>query len=144
MPENNAGDRFGGMPDDAVTSNATKIGGSFRRKWTLPKKAMGLRWGEAALDDMYRTFWLEELTPEMQHAAAKVSKDNASVLQQEMLFRAVVQIGDKRVGNDRDFKELWYKAIGPRCRMLLSSAFGDMVSVDEADTEAFLASGTSE
>lgn len=131
------------MPD-SITQSAAKVGGQFRRKWKLPAKHLGLRWAKAGLADEHREFWLEELTPDMQHAAAKVAKDNASVLQQELLFRSITQIGSRSVGADRDFKELWYKSIGPRCRMLVSTAFGDMVSVDEEDTEAFLASGQDE
>jgi len=145
MSGKNDGGRFAGLPEQqTVVENASKVERAFRRKWTFPKKSMGLRWEESGLDDRYRTFWLEELTPAMQHQAGKIGKDNPSILQQELLFRSVVKIGDRNVGADRDFKELWYKAIGPKCRLLLSTAFGDMVSVDEADTEAFLASGTDE
>lgn len=100
-----------------------------------------MRWAKSGLEDQYRTFWLEELTPDMQHHAAKIAKDNASILQQELLFKSIAKIGDRPVASDRDFQEKWYKAIGPKCRMLISTAFGEIVSVDEADTEAFLASG---
>jgi hypothetical protein len=106
--------------------------------WTLPEKAMGLKWD---MDDSCRTFVMKELTPAMQHAAAKIAKDNSSILQQELMFKAVCRIGDRPVSNDRDFLEVWWRSIGPKCRMLVTAAFGEMVSVDEADTASFLDTG---
>ncbi len=137
MPGEKSGSKrgFAGLPAGAppIESNLQDW-----VEWTLPKEKLGLRWD---MEEQYQTFRMVELTPEIQHAAAKIAKDNSSLLQQELLLRSIIQVGDKATRNDRDFLEAWWRAIGPKCRMLITSAFSELVSVDEADTASFLASG---
>ena len=131
-------ERFAGLPDGVEQSTTVAKQGYV--EYDLPVKKLGLLWD---MEDKYQTFRISELTPAMQHAAAKTAKDNASVLQQELMFKSVTMVGDTYTASDRDFLEAWWRAIGPKCRMLVTAAFGEMVSVDEEDTDTFLATGRS-
>lgn len=124
-------DRIAGLPD--VKPSAAPP--AYADKFVLPANLVGKRW---EMESKYLTFYLDEITPRMQDAAAKAAGGNSSKLQQELIFRSLCWIGDRNTVNDHDFKVDWWNQIGSKCRVLVTTAFGNAMAPTEEELETFL------
>ncbi len=138
-----------GLPGDTAPTKTAPTREPFRSaderpfvKYTLPEKVLGLDWGGSGFLDSDRTFRLAEVTPIQQDHAAKISSGNQSALGRELLFAAIIQVGEWKTGRNRDKLTSWWKAIGAKSRRMVEAAFMKMQSVEESDIETFLDSGS--
>lgn len=107
-------------------------------EFTIPATLVGMEWN---LDKKFRTFSIAEVTPKEQDDAAKAASGNTSVLSREMIFRSLQYIGGKRANSDIDFRDTWWKSLGPKGRRCVEAAFLSVSSAPEEAIENFLDTG---
>lgn len=129
------------MPDSAssqIENNASNAGKSeYRAEYTLPKNLVSRDWD---LDDKDLTFQIREVTPNIQAQAMKNSSGDPVELQLAMTLLTIAAIGGESTKGKHDFRQRWWRSIGPQGRMLVMQAFMELQSVEEDDTAAFLGS----
>lgn len=107
---------------------------------------VGLRWPKSGRPETDKTFVLLEPTPQIERkarsrAGVKAGQADIGNLIDTLLESVIYSIGGKRTMSNHDLIQKWLTDIGPKGRMCLQNAYGELASVEDEATEAFLATG---
>ncbi len=115
-------------------------------EFTLPDSVLGLRWKKSGRPEADKTFALLEPTPQIERrarskAGVKAGQADIGNLIDTLLELVIYAIGGKRTMSNHDFIQKWLRDIGPKGRMCLQNAYGELASVEDEAIESFLATG---